>query len=222
MKRLACILAVVAVVALVSVAQADVTIATWDNVPDNSKDWTNGESVDSATNMPARYSYTTHGGDPGLLLTEANWRQSLTLDLPWELRDDFLAHDTLLIDLTVFATEGTTEGFTKIEEILLNAEGTSWGDIAVSSPYFHGWGAPGEASTTLEFDYSAYLPVAADIMTNEGRLPNWIQIVLTTNGGGAVNTGNFIFQNARLERVPEPASLVLLGLGLVAVFVRRR
>ena len=133
MMRLACLLAAVAVVTLAASAQA-VTLATWDSSPDNSKDWTNGESVDSASNMPARYSYTTHGGQPGLLLTEANWRQSLAIDLPWDLRDDFLANNTLKIDLTVFATEGTTEGFTKIEEILLNAEGISWGDIAVSAP----------------------------------------------------------------------------------------
>jgi hypothetical protein len=222
-SRLAALVAILAVVAFAAAAQADVTLATWDNSPDNSKDWTNGLSIDDPSNMPGRYSYTTHNGSPGLLLTEPSWRQSLALDLPWDLRDDFLANDTLLIDLTVFATEGTTSGFTKIEQILLNAEGISWGDIEVDAPYFKGWGAPGEESTTLAFDYSAYLPVAAGIQASEGRTPNWIQIVITTNGGDSANTGNFIFQNARcIKTIPEPASIALLGLGLGLLLVRRR
>ena len=221
-----CLAAAVVCLAMAGMAQATV-IGTWDGSPDGWIDWANTESIDSAANMPSRYSYTTHDGKPGILVTEPSFRQSLSIKLPFSLRDDFLAHHLFKVDLTVFSLPGTTSGFTKIEQVTLNAEnGNGFSDptfrLNPGNDYFFGWGAEGQASTTIVYDYSAYLPVAEQIQINESRLPNWIELIITTNGGGSAQTGNFIFQNARL--VPEPASLSLFGMGMItaALLFRRR
>jgi hypothetical protein len=218
MKRLACFLVAVAVVAIATSGQAATIIGTWDGTPDGWVDWGNGASVDAAANMPSKYNYDSVGGDPALKLTKAGWNQNLAIKLQDNgFVDDFMANKKLVIDLTVPAT--SQSGWAKIEEITLNAEGAGWGDYKLVAPAFFGWGdgGGGAQSTKLEFDYSAYLS-DPDVLAL-GRNPYWVEIIITTNNDS--NHNDFLFQKAALI-IPEPASLTLLGLGIAMMLLRRR
>lgn len=204
--------------ACVASARADVQIGSWEQAADGWIDW----GTQAAVTAP-KYEYTTNGATSGsyaLQLNQAGWNQNLAIKLQnSSLVDEFMAHTKLKIDLTVPAT--TTSGWAKIEEILINAQGASWGDYKVVAPAMLGWGdgGGGAQTATLVFDYSAFLS-DPDVLAL-GHDPWWVEIIIATNSDAS--HGVFQFDNARLtDPVPEPGTLGLAGLAGVGLLRRRR
>jgi len=218
-KKLIFTICIVSVLVTAS-ASYGVVIGDWENANDDWIDWGNQLLVDDATNMPSKYNYSADWSslkDKSLKLTQSGWNQNLAIKLQNAGHvADFMANTKLLIDLHAPAT--TESGWLKIEEIVLNAEGCSWGDYKVSAPAFIGWGDGGgdAQDVTLEFDYSAYLS-DPDVLAL-GHDPYWVELIVTTNNDG-VHTA-FYFDNARL--VPEPTTIALLGLGSLALLRKKR
>jgi hypothetical protein len=213
-------LAALALGVCIGVAQGAVVIGTWEQATDGWIDWGAGQA--SIGTLPAKYAYVTGvgvtHGSYALELTHAGWNQNLSIKLQnVGLTGAFLANTQLLIDLTVPATD--TSGWSKIEAIALNAQGTSWGTYQVNEPAFFGWGegGGGAQSTTLVFDYSGYINDIVPTLDLGAGQPWWVELIITTNNDG-VHT-KFIFDNARL--VPEPASFALLGLAGLFLMPRR-
>jgi len=200
---------------LVAPAYAEV-IGDWEGSPDGWIDWGNKESIDSATNMPSHYDYDVIGttlNSESLLVDQAGWGQSLSIGLDAAQRDLFMASDTFSIDMTVAANDGSIiEGYTQIAELAMNAEGPGFTAVASGNPInFYWWEGSGERTETLTVDYSAF----RDAITSTG----YIEIIFALNTGGGAPPEMY-FDNAQLTGVPEPATMVLLGLG--GLLLRRR
>ena len=195
-----------------------VVIGDWEGTPDGCIDWEAQLSVDDASLMPSMYNYGTVGvtsGSQSLMLRDQGWGQTLSFRLDVAQRAAFLANSIFSIDYSVAADTLGVGGYARIQGISFNADGLAWTgfDLAETENFWF-WGGSGERTQTLVFDYSA---LKASINPN----PNWIEIILTTNGQRDTDPASpfeMYFDNAQLL-VPEPASMLLLGLG--ALVLRR-
>ncbi len=192
-------------VILVSMTASAVVINDFEGTAGNAIDWSDGLSIDGNPN----YSYSstvgvTSGTQSVHLSNATGWAQTLALRLDYSQRVAFMANFS--IDISVPANfAGSTSGWTEIYNVTLNTEGYGWNDqFTAPAMQFGFWENSPVQTKTLTFDYSA----AKGSMP---AVPGWIEIVFATNSDGTHS--NLYFDNAQLTGVPEPASMLLLGLG---------
>lgn len=196
-------------------------IGNWENGnSDGWIDWGNQESITAPDNA-SKYSFSTIGatsGSESLKVTKSGWNQDLAIKLQNNgLVSAFMANNEFMVDVTVPADTlyDNSGGYAQIYNISLNAQGYGWNNVFSTSPAlnFYFWNGVGQRTATLVFDYSA----AKALMPTA---PTYVEIIFATNSSS--NRGNFYFDNAQLvsTMVPEPATIVLLALGLI-VFKKR-
>ena len=182
----------VVVLAIASTGYAGV-IGNWENMPtsgDGWIDWTAGNSGSGVPieTLPAMYSANTSWstlGSKSLQLTNSGWRQSLSIKLEYNgLVADFLANKRLEFDMAFPADTLGTGGWSKLENVTLNAPGWGWQPLP-NSTYTFGYYA-GSPLRVIHFviDYSAALPL---IPSN----PTYVELIFTTNNDGVHTTCYF-------------------------------
>jgi hypothetical protein len=134
-----------------------------------------------------------------------------------------LAGIKLQFDLTQIQAEWTQNNWTKVaDKIALNSDAPAngWKDynnIAIAKDRTTGlpssldWGPWNpDALKTITLDISDYNVTGA----------TWFQIIIALQQNPTTGVGNFYFDNVQL--VPEPVSVVLLGMGGLALLRRKR
>lgn len=195
MKALGAICAAVLMFALAAPSYA-LVIGDWEDNPDGWIDWGNKESIDSETNMPSKYEYSTLGatrGSKSLKVIQSGWGQSLAIQLDAEQRAVFMDGNKFSIDITVAANDGTIEsGYSQISAVYMNADGPGFTAVAGDNPVnFYWWSGCGQRTQTLVVDYTAF---KEQITSPE---PGYIEIVFALNTGGGAPPEMY-FDNAQI------------------------
>jgi hypothetical protein len=201
-------------------ARADVVIGDFEGAsfPAAWGNWSTGPgNLGSFPKYSLSTNYATLGGQ-SLLITNAGYQQNLafwggTGTEPGSLAD-FGANNKILVDVIFPAS--TESGFAQIFEIAFNSNAPAGFEGRNYTGQGVGWGpgGGGAQTITLEYDYSNHKAAW-------GGNPTYAQIIFSTNSDPA--HGFFHFDNVRLAgAVPEPASLSLVGLGMVAMLLTRR
>ncbi len=220
MKR--SIVCVVIVIALSMPVYATTIIGDWEQSPDGWIDWIeygNNQSVADPLNMPSRYEYEPTIGvtlnDWSLHVKQSGWNQNLSIRLQNAGHvADFMADTIFAIDVTVPADSFGTGGWCEIYALSLNASYYGWNDqLPVPAYHWDYWTGSPQRMVTLMWDYSA---AKEKIPAN----PSYVELIFATNSDGIHN--DFYFDNARLVSTPEPATIAILGFGLILLRKRSR
>lgn len=201
-------------VAVMSIPAFALVINDFEGAAGNAIDWSDELSVDGNAN----YSYdsvsgVTSGSQSLHLSNITGWGHTLALRLDYDQRVAFMANSIFSIDISAPANHVAGGGWTEVYSVTLNAEGFAWSDvIAPVAAQFGFWDNSPVQTRTLTFDYSA-------AKASMPAVPGWVEIVFATNSDGTHT--NLYFDNAQLL-VPEPASVTLLGLGLLGLLRKRR
>ena len=197
---------IVLVCLMLAVPAYAVVIGDWESDLDGWIDW-NGNAT-----MAGGQTEGVTLGSGSVLVSQSGWDQSLAIKLDAAQKAAFMASDTFSIDMSVAATPGITEGYTQLAEVAMNGDGPGWTSVIGGNPInFYWWEGRSDETQTLTVDYSAF----RDALINT----NYIEIILALNTGGGAPPEMY-FDNAQLTGVPEPATMVLLGLG--GLILRRR
>jgi len=201
-------------VAVMSIPAFALVINDFEGTAGNAIDWSDELSVDGNANY--RYdsvSGVTSGSQSLHLSNVTGWGQTLALRLDYDQRVAFMANSIFSIDISVPANHVAGGGWTEVYSVTLNAEGFAWSDvIAPVAAQFGFWDNSPVQTQTVTFDYSA-------AKASMPAVPGWVEIVFATNSDGTHT--NLYFDNAQLL-VPEPATVTLLGLGLLGLLRRKR
>lgn len=115
------------------------------------------------------------------------------------------------IDLDIFAPSGSFGGFLQFDMDLNN------NDLGFAS--LDGFSYP---STTLGAETTLVFPITPAQAATLAASSNPTTIILQVGGGFTAGNETFYMDNLRTSDLPEPASLTLLGGGIMALTMRRR
>lgn len=179
------------------------------------------EPLGNWTTVPAGNSYSstgvTHGASSLSFIPASGFQWALTFNGNAPLRDEILANDMLLFDVTVPGqyVPGISEYM--VFYASFNSDSVGWQQTSANLQRVDGGGenALGGDRITMMWNYSLH---ATQPIVNPGS--PWSQLNIATNWGGSQRPTMYI-DNVRLARIPEPATLgALIAAG--ALVLRRR
>jgi hypothetical protein len=217
-----------------NLARAQYIIGNWESgSADGWIDWSNNSGAGlpiTDVSYASKYSFSsTTGvtlGSSSLHLSHAGYQQNLAKKLEYTTGDvaAFFANDTFQIDVT-YPAQTAVSGYQQIYQLALNASGFGFnnfpGTVNPVAGSNVGYGGPTSDNTfTLSFYYGGSIGAGAGQISPTS---SYIELIFSTNSDGATHP-DFYFDNARLvTAVPEPASVVLAGLGsLMLIGIGRR
>ena len=206
------VVAVSAALLLVQNVKAQtVTIESWENTLDG---WTVPGGAGYFT--PA-FSTTTGvtDGSYSLALTEANGGGGenygqMVISPSVSGWTALLANATTL-SLDIYTPSGSFGYYLQFDVDVNNA------DIGYQS--IDGYSYPG---TSIGSEYTLTIPIPSSISSGLAASSNPTQIAIQVGGGYSNPSDTMYLDNLRLNEVPEPSTIGLLGLGLLGLFVVRR
>ncbi len=233
-KTIVCMLTAAAMIGTcVGTARANFVFGNFEGTSDGFGAWTGSSIVPFAgATDGSTYSYSTVGATLGTYALDVNNGGGYKQDVAFDFKGNgdlaaFLANDVLSFDVTApsAAAENTTSGYWQPYDVIINAQGWGFNTIAPSTPlanqyYYAGFNGN---TFTVSVNYDA---VKAAIGSN----PGWLQMIIATNDGGGTSAGgsgsyqpqDFLFDNFQLSSVPEPTSVGVVGVGVLAAVSRRR
>lgn len=235
MKRLVCLLAVVLL--FVASAQADVTIGNFSGgVAETGWGHFSGGVQPLDSDVYAVSDLDT-SGDGGALETDlSDFSDSIGYSFTIAgTAADWYANDYLVFDMIYrgTATDDLQGGYSQVYQVLFQSDYNGYELVSYTTNadgiplnQFGGGGTavgwnPGTSNTQTVLGVAVdYRPFRDYLVTNGHTSPSTLQFWMSTNDDNRIYKA---IDNVRLVSVvPEPASLVLLGLGVVMVLVRRR
>lgn len=179
-----------------SVPALSVVLNDFEGTAGNAIDWDTQLGVDDASLTIYEFVVDPNvgiiDGTQALHVTVSGQSETLALQLDYEQRLAFMENDVFLISVAVPANfEGSTEGWTSVSQVALNADGYGYqGQFSDTAHFFGFYEDSSEQIVTLKFDYSA----AKASMPAE---PSYVEIVFTTNSDGVHN--DLYFDSAQLR-----------------------
>jgi len=214
-RRLFPVVLLVLAVGLFSDAHA-VLVGDWEN---NMDGWILQTEAPGSSASFSTTGATLHDSSLRVSIPVGGWKKALQIKFQdLGLVDEFLANKIFSVDVTRLASEWTgapADGHSGLH-LYVNAGGDGW-NIWQEAEGYKGWWKYelGDNTQTVNWDYSAALPnIKPDNLW-------WCELFIATNYDTAYTSGGiYYFDNAQL--IPEPATILMLGLGGLALLRRRK
>jgi hypothetical protein len=228
--RLVAFVCVVGLLGLANVSQAQVNFGNFeDSLTDNFGTGTNSGVTPNVFSSPTAGSVITPGSGSDLTkvldLTATGFNGGLSSGaaLGYDfvangLLSQFMANDIITFNWEV-APSSATGGYSQLYNIILNGPGPGYTNVGGSS----GSTSPLAVTTGTVNQNPAFSGQLNTVSINYDNYkaalsasPGYMQLEFQTNNGGGA-PADIYFDNFTLSTVPEPASIVLAGLGLAGL-----